>query len=426
MKSQQNPYLLRAVDWNEVFPWLILRKSLRFGFSLRLLTCVTLNLVVCIALFSWAFSGWTRFSVPKEHVFPPDHLAVGDYSICQNDVKPFMRNMEACNDVFISSKHGVVSKELYSLNGAYAVECNQWNELLTGPQDGVVDAKAFSNKVKSLDKHFSRYGVDFYEIPICYARLPKISKEKISLPKIVIAAFLVLNFFAIQMVVARMTTVRIATGVRPSLIHAMMMARKHIVSAVIAAVLMGVGVALVLAPVWVTALLPEFFTSLATPISLLFAFMGVFMILGTVLGLPLMLSALMSENSDYFDAMSRAYSYSLQRPLRYGFYLLVGLLYGILGRLVMCGITWGAVALFFWASGKNPATEQNLYVWFFVYMAGLLPLSFTVIYVCSLFSGIYMLLRRDVDAVEMDEVWLPKSQGVPLPELPQLKSDPRE
>lgn len=416
MKSQQNPYLLRAVDWNEVFPWLILRKCLRFGFSLRLLTCVTLNLVVCIAIFSWAFSGWALRDAERKVAtgFSLVRLPQMGWAV---RVNPLMHQMECWNDVLVDDEKITLKSFRTCCQTSEAAQEMAYSQLFTGGLAAQISSPTgeFQKKFNSQN---ARRGISLITGESTPKTDPFWKRE-------LIVVFLLLNFFLLQMLIARMTTVRIATGVRPSLFHAAMMARKHIVSAVIAAVLMAVGVALVLAPVWLTSLLPEFLTTIAAPISLLCAFAGVFMILGTVLGLPLMLSALMSENSDYFDAMSRAYSYALQRPLRYGFYLLVGLFYGVIGRLAMCAITWAAVALFFYVSGKDPATEQSLYVWFFVYVAGLLPLAFTVIYTCSLFSGIYMLLRRDVDAVEMDEVWLPKSQGVPLPELPRLKSDPR-
>lgn len=417
MKSQQNPYLLRAVDWNEVFPWLILRKCLRFGFSLRLLTCVTLNLVVCIAIFSWACSGWVRSNVQAE-------VAGGELAgvrLLQMgwhvQVNPLMNQIESWNDVDVDGQK-IVSKTFR--------RCHKTPETALKMTYSQLFEQLIRQQIPSRTGEFQKnFNAEKARRGVLLTSGGNSPKSDLFWKRGVLALFIMLNFFLLQMLIARMTTVRIATGVRPSLFHAGMMAWKHIFSAVIATVLMALGVALVLAPVWLTSLLPETLTTIAAPISLLCALAGVFMILGTLLGLPLMLTALMSENSDYFDAMSRAYSYALQRPLRYGFYLLVGLFYGVIGRLAMCAITWAAVALFFCVSGKNPAEEQSLYVWFFVYMAGLLPLAFTVIYTCSLFSGIYMLLRRDVDAVEMDEVWLPKSQGVPLPELPKLKSDPR-
>ena len=218
-----------------------------------------------------------------------------------------------------------------------------------------------------------------------------------------------------------MTTVRIATGVRPSMLHAAMMAGRRFSSASAGAVFLAAGVALAVLPVWLLSLLPGFLAVFAVPVSLMCCFLAVFVILGAAFGLPLMLSALMSENSDCFDALSRAYAYALQRPLRYAFYLFIGAFFGLLGKLMMSALVWLAAALFFAVSGKDPADVQCALTWYFIYTAGLLPVSFTIIYVTSLFSGIYMLLRRDVDAVELDEVWLPKSLGVPLPELPKLR-----
>lgn len=340
MKSQQNPYLLRAVDWNEVFPWILLRKCLRFGFSLRLLVCVTLTLAAWAVLFCWLFFGqWVLF-IPDTKTY----------------VDPLFQN-PAWNRAFISNFVHVLSQS-----------------------------------------------------------------PAVWWAKFLLVGFFVLDIFFIQMIVARMTAVRIATGIRPSLFHAAGMVWKRFPAALAGLAFMVLGIGLSLLPVWLISLLPTVLAGLLAPVAILFCFLAVFIILGAIFGLPLMLTALMCENSDCFDALSRAYAYSLQRPMRYAFYLLAGAFFGILGYVAMHMLVALTVTLFTAFFGYFPRSPV---IGFCILTAWLLPISFAVIYVTSLFSGIYMLLRRDVDAVELDEVWLPKSQGVPLPELPKLKTDPK-
>ncbi|MCR5162800.1 MAG: hypothetical protein K6C40_02160, partial [Thermoguttaceae bacterium] len=49
--------------------------------------------------------------------------------------------------------------------------------------------------------------------------------------------------------------------------------------------------------------------------------------------------------------------------------------------------------------------------------------AYAFLFFVSAVQGIYLLLRRDVDAVELDAIWLPDPQGVPAPSLPELKGE---
>ena len=55
-----------------------------------------------------------------------------------------------------------------------------------------------------------------------------------------------------------------------------------------------------------------------------FSFMMVLLLIGLIIGWPLMWGAIACEGTDAFDAVSRAYAYAYQRPFRYLSYIALG------------------------------------------------------------------------------------------------------
>ena len=149
---------------------------------------------------------------------------------------------------------------------------------------------------------------------------------------------------------------------------------------------------------------------------------------GLLVGWPLMWACLGVERSDAFDGVSRCYAYVYQRPLHLAFYVLVAALLAFLGDAVVdffasATITASETALS-WGAGNtrldellNADTDQlanqavNGWKW------GLMSLVVAYPLAClwPMTVGIYLLLRRQVDATEMDEVTLTAVSPKPLP-----------
>ena len=167
-------------------------------------------------------------------------------------------------------------------------------------------------------------------------------------------------------------------------------------------------------------------------------------------GFPLLWPAIATEGSDAFEAVSRSYSYPTQRPYHYVFYWLVVLVVGFLaafvaslladktieftrwgtswgagfdrvGEVVMAGeaeapgateegeeakpaftfLGAGAKSINFWEQGIRILTVGFNYGFFFVAM-----------------TGMYLLLRKDNDFMELDELHVdPDEEVLPLPQL---------
>jgi len=161
-------------------------------------------------------------------------------------------------------------------------------------------------------------------------------------------------------------------------------------------------------------------------------------LLGLLVGWPLMWACLGVERSDAFDGVSRCYAYVYQKPLQLAFYVVVATLLGLLGEGVVTHfaaatislsewvLSWGTGSLRAaelldadWRSSAVPLATRAINGW----QQGLesLTASFPLACLWPLSVGIYLLLRNEVDATEMDEVTL-SGGNLPLG-LPGLTSE---
>lgn len=176
--------------------------------------------------------------------------------------------------------------------------------------------------------------------------------------------------------------------------------------------------------------------------------MGV-LLMGLMFGWPLMVSSVGCESQNAFDAMTRAYAYTFQRPLHYAFYIAVSILFGGFCWVIVASLTNGVVELSFWATswGANmmstdrveliqglaalpDGVEESQSMWAGRNLIGLWNALLKTIaagFVYGLFwcmsAAVYLLLRKDVDETEMDEIFL--SDEKRDYDLPPLKSDAR-
>jgi len=179
------------------------------------------------------------------------------------------------------------------------------------------------------------------------------------------------------------------------------------------------------------------------------------LLLGVVFGWPLMWATVSTEGTDGFDAVSRTYSYIFQRPLHYLFYLVIAVVFGLLCWLFVANFAAGVIALTDWsvewganlgrwsigaAAADVPAANtidlllqkgsqagalaslgaQLIYFW--RACVKLLAVSFLYSYFWTAMTAVYLLLRRDVDATELDEVFLPREEESPE-EQPQVQPE---
>lgn len=178
------------------------------------------------------------------------------------------------------------------------------------------------------------------------------------------------------------------------------------------------------------------------PLALLGGLASAFLLVGVLLGWPLMWGTISTEGTDGFDAMSRSFSYVYQRPLHYLFYAVVAFLFGLLCFAVVLlftslilelstwAVSWGAgenlVAAMTGGATADLSALQRIGIGiltFWTVGVKAVALSFAYSYFWVAASAIYLLLRRDTDAKEMDEVFLEEGVSQVAAGLPNLTLD---
>jgi hypothetical protein len=261
--------------------------------------------------------------------------------------------------------------------------------------------------------------------------------------------------------ISRIAAVHVARDEKISVRHALTFSVGKILSFVFApiipvAIVLGIGVVIAIAAFvllhipYVGPVIAALFYCLA----LLGGFVATLVILGTLGGFNLMCPTVAVEGSDSFDAISRSFSYVFARPWRMLWYTLVAVVYGAICYLFVRFFVWMVLAVtwFFmsWFLGHytgetghaihpadvwplmvpqpgagdpnnvlpyTPAYEHlkgtetvaaGLFVWWNYLVIGLIG-AFAISFYFSANTIIYYLMRREVDATELDDVYVEES-----------------
>ncbi len=196
------------------------------------------------------------------------------------------------------------------------------------------------------------------------------------------------------------------------------------------------GILVVAVPVLILGLLLRFsvgvlvaalFWPLALAAGLVLALLGI----GLFLGWPLLWSGISAEGTDSYDAIGRAYNYTYQRPVHYLFYAVLAAVLGTLGWLLVACILGAIVYMTYWAAswGSGVETVRQLatpsgigslrefgaaVIRFWAECVKLVGAGYLVSYFWTAAAGVYLLLRRDADATELEEVYV-EEEPEPLP-----------
>lgn len=191
-------------------------------------------------------------------------------------------------------------------------------------------------------------------------------------------------------------------------------------------------------------------------------------ILGVLVGWPLMVVTTAAEGTDSLDGLARGFAYSFQRPINYAMYLIVSIVFSILCVAVAALVANLVLDLTYWSmswgaggeriaelrphldpdfnalkmdvppaetealsspssadeaptgeAGSNLKFAQRTFQ-FWDGLLGLLLNGFAFGLFWCLYSAIYLLLRRDVDETEVDEVFIDEDEHA----LPQVVPHP--
>ena len=255
--------------------------------------------------------------------------------------------------------------------------------------------------------------------------------------------------------ISRIAAVHVARDEKISVRHALTFSGGKVLSFVFAPIIpvlivLGIGLTIALTSTvllhipWVGPIVAGLFFFLA----LLGGFIITLVVLGTIGGFNLMYPTVAVEGSDSFDAISRSFSYVFARPWRMLWYTVVALVYGAICYLfvrffvyLVLATTWFFMAWLLggqhappadkspadvwpriWSQPVDPlaslrwspdydhlkgteAVAAGLIVWWTYLVIGLVG-AFAISYYFSANTIIYFLMRREVDATEMDDVYV--------------------
>lgn len=248
--------------------------------------------------------------------------------------------------------------------------------------------------------------------------------------------------------IARIAVVKLGREDHTDLSDAIDFARGRSASVVGALLLPVFGVAVLAVPISVLGLLMKLgigtlLAGLLWPFVLAVNGIMAMMLLGLLFGWPLINAAVAAEGTDAFDAISRSYAYTFQRPLRYLAYVLIASGVGLLGWLLVWGFSEAVIALGYWSAswglgqGRTAAivgaadttsalTGMSRFgaglIGLWVGVARAIASGFGYSYFWVACSGVYLLLRQDVDSTEWDQIYDSSEAGV-VYGLPKLTTD---
>ncbi len=206
------------------------------------------------------------------------------------------------------------------------------------------------------------------------------------------------------------------------------------------------GIALLAVPIAVLGLFARgdgsaLVTAICWPLALVAGFLMTILLVGLAFGWPLMWSTISAEGTDAFDALSRSYAYVFQRPLFYLGYAAIASVVGVIGAFLVHQFALLVIHLTLWAAswgGSAPRISQvaetgldsawgafaSLLIIFCNTAVMTLAAGFAISYLWCASAAIYLLLRRQVDAAELDDVYLdPQEERFGLPPMAEINGD---
>jgi hypothetical protein len=246
--------------------------------------------------------------------------------------------------------------------------------------------------------------------------------------------------------IARIAAVQFASDERVGLFAALRFACRKWLSFFTAPLVPMTGIIAAAVPVWLLGFLLRadigiLLVSLIWPLLLLFGLIMALLLIGLLFSWPLMWGTIAAEGTDSFDAISRSYAYLFQRPLHYLFYVIVAAVLGAVGWFVVQYVAAGIVGLTYWAASWGAGTQKIAQMmpggeglegvglvgaWivrFWATCVKTLAVGFLYGYFWAAVTGVYFLLRRDVDATETDEIHLDADAREQMPPLPPITTD---
>lgn len=416
MNPTVHPLLLSAIDWDLVCPWLLFRKCLRMAFSFRLLFFTTLHLLIMTLWIVSAFGGFSHFRTVQDVLHDPISLIWAQKPADSVEINAFLQE-DSLSQSYPGASTQVPAIQENAVTPFGKMMAEEFSETAT------------ENEVETMPDTVSEMVSESEErgmiVPILTKPEPLTAWGMTNRVLAVVYSLLGTLFWV--MTITRMSALKIARDKRSYLRTETRFTLSRFGTVLSAFFMMCVGITLLGLPLVLCRFLPLSVLAWMTAPALIYTVFYSIFLIGTILGTLFIPCALMTENSDTFDALSRSYAYVIQRPLRFVFYLLAACVFGALGFVAIKALTVLVVYVFTGLSAfslaEHSAQQAGVVVGLFVETLKWVIFAYIVVYFVSMIQGMYLLLRRDVDAEELEVIWLPEMPGIPAPKLPELKAE---
>jgi hypothetical protein len=402
---ERNSGIIRAVAWSELCPWLNIFRTFRLAIGFRSL--VMASAAILITVLGWGMIG--KF-----------------FAISEND-KP----ATAWLQLYVDSPLQLITN-------------------IVPDKPGVLKAQSPLGETPTLGSGAQAIDPIFYPFALLTQPMREGIGQSVNLKGVVclivcgLWSLATWSFFGAA--ICRIASVQLATNERISWAAALQHALSKYFSYVAAPLIPLAGIAIAMLPVFVVGLimllggLGVLLAAISWPIMLVAGLVMTILLLGLLFGWPLMWGTISTEATDSFDALSRSYAYVFQRPVHYLFYALVASIFGWLGWLVVQNFASGIIWMTYWAASWG-ATDAHVNAvmpggniegigyagaWLIRLWAGcvkMLAVGYLFSYFWTASVAIYFLLRRTVDATEMDEVFLDADESEKSYALPKISTD---
>jgi hypothetical protein len=441
MADEAQTQTIRAVNWREVFPFTHLFRAFRIAVHPSKL------LLALAALLLIYLGGRVLDGVWPER-----------YRADQTEVRQY----QVASDRYSAADADAAMQEFLRAAGRRDVEAFDTTRTDAAGRKGVF-ITFFESEIGQVNRiignalRLNWYGT-FDGVWSFLARSPSLLFRNHPLFGLLFAAWFLVIWSVFGGAVARIAAVHVARDEKISVRQALRFSISKVLSFLFAPlipllIILVIG-CVVSATGWLLMTLKvPFLMGLIFFLALLAGFIMTLVALGTIGGFNLMFPTVAVEGSDSFDAISRSFSYVFARPWRMLWYTLVALVYGGIAYLfvkfflfVMLSMThffvgwWlGPTAAQYWDGSPSIWPAPSFYnltysidyahlkpmddvaaglISFWVYLViGLLG-AFAISFYFSANTIIYYLMRREVDATELDDVYVEESEdefGEPLP-----------
>ena len=404
MPDQQGK--LREIAWNEICPWFMLTRCIRIALFIRVLMLGTVGLIVVTA--GWQLIAWFFIGIDDE-VFHEWRTS-------------------GCRWVWQNSTDFTVSA---------AQTPDSAGELFKTAMTGLTEAPI------DLWNHLTRPFVDLFD-------------NDLTLPGffclLLCGVWEIIVWALVGGAITRIAALALARNEVPDLGQVIRFAWGSLLSYSLAPLMVLAAAALFAIQLVVLGLGMQldwlaFIAAILWPLVLVYGLFMALILLGLLVGWPLMWATISVEGTDAFDAVSRSYAYTYQRPLRLIWYVFFAGLMGTLGMFMVKAFALATIGLGDWAVsfgldhetmaqvvvqrdspiGDQAAEPDGLLrmahqvIGFWKSMLTAVAAGYQASFLWVSAVGIYLLLRRDIDAAEVNEVFV--DDDVPDFGMPPLEGN---